>query len=211
MPGEPTIREALEPFGVDLSDQQVAQVRTYLELLDRWNDKINLTSVPAGRERISRHFGESLYLLHAVRLTGTLLDIGSGAGFPALALKILCPAVRATLLEPVGKKRAFLKEVCMRCELHEVDVRSERIEEYAGLRGIAPSDNATLRSVGDIENIIPLMLNWLHEGGSLCLWTTKGFTARLANLSDRIAWKVRLDIPLSEQRQIWIGAKIGTK
>ncbi|MGH9403017.1 MAG: 16S rRNA (guanine(527)-N(7))-methyltransferase RsmG, partial [Terriglobia bacterium] len=84
---------------------------TYLGLLLRWNEKINLTAIRTPEECVTRHFAESLFLARHEQLNGRLLDIGSGAGFPGLALKVAVPELAVTLLEPVAKKRAFLKEV----------------------------------------------------------------------------------------------------
>ena len=132
MMDEATVRRLLEPFGIDLSADQTSQLVAYLELLLRWNKKINLTGIRDGESCVSRHFGESLYLGRWVRLNGRLLDIGSGAGFPGLSLKIIFPDLSVTLLEPVAKKRAFLKEVARVCGMDLVEVRGERLEDFVG-------------------------------------------------------------------------------
>ncbi len=128
---ESEVRELLRPFGLPLTSDEMNRLQAYLELLLRWNSRINLTSVRDARECVTRHFGESLYLSRFVHLEGRLLDIGSGAGFPGLALKITFPKLHVTLLEPAGKKRAFLKEVARACEMDLVEVRSERLSEFA--------------------------------------------------------------------------------
>src|SRR3990172_6627889 len=115
------VSNLLEPFGLDLHRHQIEQVRAYLELLMRWNQRINLTAIRTPEGCATRHFGESLYLARWVELRGKLLDIGSGAGFPGLALKICSPELAVTLLEPVAKKRAFLKEVARACGFSEVE------------------------------------------------------------------------------------------
>src|SRR5208283_814072 len=125
MPSEATIRQLLEPFGLNLSPEQIGQMIVYLELLLRWNKKINLTGIRDEESCVTRHFGESLYLGRWVEFRGNLLDIGSGAGFPGLGLKIIFPGLAVTLLEPVSKKRAFLKEVARVCGMNLVEVRGE--------------------------------------------------------------------------------------
>ena len=125
------LRQLLEPFGVDLSSAQADQILAYLHLLLRWNEKINLTAIRDPEECVTRHFGESLFLAGHRQLHGDLLDIGSGAGFPGLALKIVFPGISVTLLEPVAKKRAFLKEAARACGFSQVAVRGERLEEFA--------------------------------------------------------------------------------
>src|SRR3970040_314440 len=94
----PRITELLEPFGLSITAEQTDRLLAYLELLIRWNSKINLVGPASNEECVTRHFGESLFLQRWVDLNGSLLDIGSGAGFPGLALKIVCPGLEVTLL-----------------------------------------------------------------------------------------------------------------
>lgn len=207
MPEPGHINGALEPFDISLNGIQADQVKVYLELLERWNRKINLTSIQTDCERLSLHFGESFYLAKALEVRGTLLDVGSGAGFPGLALKILFPDVHAILLEPVGKKRAFLKEVCRSCDLTNVEVRPERIEDYVPGSGVPDVDVSTMRSVGNIALIVNRMLELLCPGGHLCIWTTRSSAPVMAANPGAIDWVSKLDVPLSTNRQIWVGRK----
>src|SRR5215831_7137034 len=123
--------DLLVPFGVTLSAIQLDRLLAYLGVLRLWKQRINLTAVRDPAECLTRHFGESLYLSRWVDLRGRSLDVGSGAGFPGLALKIVAPDLDVVLLEPVAKKRAFLKEVTRVCKLESVEVRAERYESYA--------------------------------------------------------------------------------
>ena len=167
---EATVRLLLEPYGLGLSTGQVGQVIAYLELLLGWNKKINLTSIRDAETCVPRHFGESLYLGRWVGLSGRLLDIGSGAGFPGLCLKIIFPDLSVTLLEPVAKKRAFLKEAARVCGMSLVEVRRERLEDFAGGSSLSPYDAATARAVGHLEELVPLAARCLKAGGELFLW-----------------------------------------
>lgn len=170
--------ELLVPFGLRLTSEQVAQLLTYLGLLLKWNSKINLTAVQSDEECVTRHFGESLYLAASRELSGRLLDIGSGAGFPGLALKIAFPRLGVVLLEPIGKKRAFLKEVVRACVMESVEIRAERLEVFlsqnieSGRHGLF--DNATSRAVGRFEHLIPQAARCLMPGGQLYLWLSHG-------------------------------------
>ncbi|HTV54087.1 MAG TPA: 16S rRNA (guanine(527)-N(7))-methyltransferase RsmG [Terriglobia bacterium] len=199
------MRELLRPFAVALDAQQAAQAQTYLELLLRWNQKINLTSIRDPEQVITRHFGEALFLHTRERLTGNLLDIGSGAGFPGLALKIVLPGIPATLLEPIAKKRAFLKEVIRSCGFDAVEVRPERLEEAA--RQGAKFSVATARAIGPAEQLAGQCIAILSEGGKLYLWTTQGQSENLGEASGLINWTQRLAIPLSREREILIGVR----
>ena len=192
------VRQLLEPFGLDLSATQLAETITYADLLLRWNQKINLTAIRDPEECVRRLFGESLFLARHAELSGSLLDIGSGAGFPGLALKIAVPTLSVTLLEPVAKKRAFLKEAARTCGFHQVEVRSERLDEF--VRGGAPSfDSATSRAVGKLESLIPLAAECLKPGGSIYLWMTRDPAAGLAGMDHRFSWRDPLPIPLTRE------------
>jgi 16S rRNA (guanine527-N7)-methyltransferase len=205
LPTELRIRELLRPFAVALDAQQLAQLRIYLDLLLRWNQKINLTSVRDPEQMIIRHFGEAFFLQAREELTGNLLDIGSGAGFPGLALKILSPSLPFTLLEPVAKKRAFLKEVTRSCGFGAIEVRRERLEELVP-QG-AKFRVATARAVGPIEKLAKQAGLVLSAGGKLYLWVTQGQSNKLGPVSGAIAWTQHLPIPLSREREVLIGVR----
>jgi len=208
MLSEATVRELLEPFGLDLSAEQTGQVVAYLDLLLRWNDKINLTSIRDPADCVRRHFAESLYLGRWAELSGRLLDIGSGAGFPGLCLKILFPEVSVTLLEPVGKKRAFLKEAARVCGMMGVEVRRERLEEFASVAGAAEAyDSATARAVGNFEELIPLASRCLKPGGRLFLWVSRRQTSEIGYQYGEMKRVKSLAVPGGAQGEIWWGEK----
>jgi 16S rRNA (guanine527-N7)-methyltransferase len=208
MLSEDIVRQLLEPFGLRLSTQQTGQVAAYLELLLRWNEKINLTSIRDPADCVRRHFGESLYLGRCVELSGKLLDIGSGAGFPGLCLKILFPELAVTLLEPVAKKRGFLKEAARVCGMSGVEVRRERLEEFAGSAGAAEGyESATARAVGNLQELIPLASRCLKPGGRLFLWLSRRRASEIGYQGGEMR-KVRgLGVPGGAQGEIWWGEK----
>jgi 16S rRNA (guanine527-N7)-methyltransferase len=201
---EARARALLQPFGLELSSRQLAQILAYLDLLLRWNRRINLTSLTRPEDCLTRHFGESLFLARVLKLHGRLLDVGSGAGFPGLALKIVFPAVEATLLEPVAKKRAFLKEAARACQLDGVEVRAERLESYApGAAG--RFEAATVRALGRIPETVLQLAPCLKLGGHICLWLGRSQTESLRGLS-WIDWQDPVLTPPSESRFIQIGS-----
>ncbi len=203
---EATVRQLLEPFGLSLSTDQIGQVIAYLELLLRWNKKINLTGILDAPSCVSRHFGESLYLGRWVDLNGRLLDIGSGAGFPGLCLKIIFPDLWVTLLEPVAKKRAFLKEAARVCGMNFVEVRGERLEDFACLAPPPAYDAATARAVGHVEELIPLASRCLKPGGDLFLWLSGRQASELGYLQGGIREGRGIRVP-GGGGEIWWGKK----
>lgn len=203
------LRQLLEPFGLDLSPTQADQALAYLHLLFRWNQKINLTAIRDPEECVTRHFGESLFLARHIQLHGNLLDIGSGAGFPGLALKIVFPEIAVTLLEPVAKKRAFLKEAARVCGFSKVAVLSERLEELASTSPTKEFDFSTMRAVGNLGVLVTLAAQSLKPGGSLLLWLTWEQATALARIEAGLIWGEPLPIPLSRSGEIWRGIKLG--
>jgi 16S rRNA (guanine527-N7)-methyltransferase len=202
---EATVRQLLEPFGLSLSIDQMGQVMAYLELLLRWNKKINLTGIRDAESCVRRHFGESLYLGRWVELNGRLLDIGSGAGFPGLCLKIVFPDLSVTLLEPVAKKRAFLKEVARVCGMNFVEVRGERLEDFAAGAGVY--DAATARAVGHLEELIPLACGCLKPGGQLFLWLGPEQASGIGYIRGEMREVGTIALPRGRQGEIWWGEK----
>lgn len=131
------IAELLRPFigEAELPPLRLEQLHTYLELLLRWNARINLTAVRDPEQMVTRHFGESLFaarvLLEDRRCHAlTLADVGSGAGFPGIPLKLFAPELELTLIESQGKKATFLREVLRALHLERAQVFGGRAEDW---------------------------------------------------------------------------------
>src|SRR3954471_2847564 len=160
------IAELLEPFlekddgsREELSQQQLQQFSDYLDLLLRWNANTNLTSVREPEEIVTRHFGESIFL--ARNASGeelrSAIDLGSGAGFPGIPLKIYSSHLRVTLIESQNKKATFLNEVIRKLTLIGINVFSGRAEESA-----IKADLVTLRAVEKFEAALAAAVNLLN-------------------------------------------------
>jgi len=205
---ETSLGPLLSPFGVTLTAQQARSLLVYVDLLMRWNQRISLTAIRSPEECVTRHFGESLFLASCLPLNGRLLDVGSGAGFPGLALKIVAPELAVTLLEPVAKKRAFLKEVARACGFDRVEVRSERLEDYLRLPPPARFDTVTARAVGEVEELAKDSARCLAPGGRLCLWLGERQRVRLISQALGFTWDTPIELPLGRERQILVGRKM---
>lgn len=207
MLSEAEVHTLLDPFGLRLSTEQSAQLLTYLELLIRWNNKINLTAIRSPEQCVTRHFGESLFLARWVKLQGTLLDVGSGAGFPGLALRIIFPDLATTLPEPIAKKRAFLKEVARACRMGSVEVRGERLEQFVAENPGVSFDTVTARAVGQLGQLVPEAACCLRTGGNLCLWLGLEQVAQAKGASPPMEWAEPIPLPLARQRVILVGTR----
>jgi len=195
----------MTPFGLYLSTPQEGNLLIYLDLLYRWNRKINLTAPGTPEEWVTRHFAESLYLSRWLDLSGPLLDIGSGAGFPGLALKLVRPELPVTLLEPVAKKRAFLKEVARTCRMEPIEVLGDRLEVYSAKSERPSFAYATARAVGGLERLIRQASRCLRPNGTICLWLGSGQSKEVQAVEELFEWQEPIPIPVSRTREIWIG------
>jgi 16S rRNA (guanine527-N7)-methyltransferase len=151
----------LAEVGVHASPTQLEQFRTHFDLLMRWNARMNLTSVRDPEGVLRRHFAESAYLTQAVRLgSGTLVDIGSGAGFPGIPVKILSPRTKVILVEAVQKKAAFLKEVAREIGLPGLEIFAGRFEDMKDLT----ADWVTMRAVKLDERLMETIQRSVPRG-----------------------------------------------
>ncbi len=209
MLGAARVNQLLAPYGLALGPQETQTLLTYLEVLLRWNQRINLTAVQEPEECVTRHFGESLSLAKWFTLRGRLLDVGSGAGFPGLALKILAPELAVTLLEPVAKKRAFLKEVKRACEFDLVEVRGERLEDYLRVPLRPLFEFATARAVGNLKELTRDSAKCLLPGGRLCLWLSDRQAMAVAAFEAGFIWDAPKKLLSGRQSLILVGSKSG--
>lgn len=203
------VRELLAPFDLSISDETIDKLIVYVDLLLRWNSKINLTSISTAEECITRHFGESFQVSRLVQLRDSLLDIGSGAGFPGLALKLIAPQLEVVLLEPVGKKKAFLKEVVRVCAMGQVTVLGKRLDEFAHSEQGQTFDIVTARAVGGLELLVPAAKSLLRPDGHLCLWVGRQQVQGIREANSGLQWLEPEAIPLSRNRLIMVGVRTG--
>lgn len=150
----------LAEVGVEATPEQLRLFRIHYELLLRWNRKINLTAIREPKEILRRHFAESAFVTRVLKLgPGTLVDVGSGAGFPGVPIKIMSPETRVVLVESVQKKAAFLKEVVRGLALGGLEVFAGRLEAV-GLKG----DWLTMRAVRTDQKMLVEMSRVVPRG-----------------------------------------------
>lgn len=178
---ESEIARELADFEIALPPPAMAQLSRYLELLLHWNRRVNLTGLRQPRAIVRRLFAESLYVSRVVELRGWLVDIGSGAGFPGLALKLVAPELRVTLVEARHKKCAFLKEVTRECGFAPVEVVAERFEDWAA-RQTKAADIITTRAVERDAKLLAAIRQLLGPGGHAVFFTTAKLAKRLVSL-----------------------------
>src|SRR5579863_5669538 len=127
---EETIRRVLKEFGVEVDATQVQLIQQYMSILQHWNEKLNLTAIRDPLEILYRHFCESMFASVSLPVPfGRLADIGTGAGFPGIPLKIIRPELELFLVESNIKKGTFLAEVVRDLELSNSRVLISRYDE----------------------------------------------------------------------------------
>ena len=165
------IRQLLRPYllGAAVPEDLLSQLSSYLDLLVKWNARTNLSAIRDPQEIVRRHFGESLFTgLHLPADAATLLDFGSGAGFPGLPIQLLCPELTVTLAESQNKKASFLREAVRALGL-KTEIWANRVEAMPADRLF---DVVTLRAVDDMQRALEAGRLRVRQGGVLAVLTT---------------------------------------
>jgi 16S rRNA (guanine527-N7)-methyltransferase len=215
---EARIAELLKPFLADdgqttdfLSADQLKCISMYIDILLQWNERINLTAVREPEEIVTRHFGESMFAARqlfpssgdSLGKTLHVIDVGSGAGFPGLPIRIWVSQIRLTLIESNQKKATFLRETIRKLGLGNVDVIAGRAESFSG----PGADVVTLRAVERFEKILPVAAGLVASPGRIAVLVGTGQIGTVRELAPAVLWSAPIPLPLSSQRCVIIGVK----
>ncbi len=158
----------LSELGVVLEDRQIQQFIRYYEMLVEWNQVMNLTAITDYDDVMKKHFVDSLSLIKAYDVTSQVkvIDIGTGAGFPGLALKIAYPSLQVTLLDSLNKRIQFLDAVIEEIQLTGVETIHGRAEDYAKpIKLREQFDLCVSRAVANLSTLSEYCLPFVREGG----------------------------------------------
>ena len=147
--------EELNNHGIRLEQRQIEQFREYAAFLKEYNEKINLTAITETEEIYEKHFYDSLLLAFHSKMEGSLVDVGTGAGFPGVVLKIAFPDLRVILIEPLKKRCVFLNELIAKLGLKDIEVINDRGEDYSLLHR-EEYDFVTARAVTNLSALIEI-------------------------------------------------------
>jgi len=196
LPTRERMASLLTPYLEPIPAETMEKLETYLALLLKWNQKTNLTAVRDPEQLIQRQVGESLFAGQLLRGDETLLDFGTGAGFPGIPLKLLLPNLKVTLAESQGKKASFLREA-VRTLCLDAEVWSGRVEALPASRMY---DVVAMRAVDHTEAMLPLAEDRVAEGGALLRY----LAAEGSDASELWQMEQSLEIPFSTGRiSLW--------
>lgn len=212
------IQNGAKQLNIRLDDRQSEQLVRYAQLLVSRNEKVNLTAITDDEGIATKHFLDSLTALCTGRIKGKVIDVGTGAGFPGLVLKIAKPELNMTLLDSLNKRLTFLKDVCDELNIDGVELVHARAEDggRAGkYRGMF--DTVVSRAVANLTVLSEWCLPFLKQGG--CFLALKGPLAEQELKDARRAIKIlggevedvyKADIPFTDlKHKIIVIKKVG--
>ena len=210
MTNERLLIEGADQIGI--KDIRTDLFLSYVDLLRRWGRRINLSSVLTDREIIIKHLIDSLTVAEFMPPGSRVIDIGTGAGFPGIPLYIHDPSLNVTLLESVGKKVAFLKDVKRSLGLDGIDIHHGRAEEVD--RGMGGAfDRITSRALGSVSAVVALGTPYLDIGGEMVIMKGPRGKKEWENHANRypedmeLLLTKELELPFSGEKRVIIVAK----
>lgn len=162
------LRQGLSLFGISYTEEMIEQLLVYYEMLVEKNKVMNLTAITEFDEVVEKHFLDSASIHQYIDMSEdyTVLDMGTGAGFPGIPLKILFPNLKIYLLDSLNKRVNFLNEVIIKLKLHDIEAFHGRAEDYAGnpkFRGNV--DMCVSRAVANLSTLSEYCLPFVKKGG----------------------------------------------
>ena len=162
------LRDSLDKLKIQYNDEQIEQFRSYYELLTEWNKKINLTAITGYEDVVRKHFIDSILICSLLDLNKDIriIDVGTGAGFPGIPIKILNPDCRIVLLDSLNKRVRFLETVVDELGLDNVECIHGRAEDVSREKNYRASfDLSVSRAVANLSTLCEYCIPFLKKGG----------------------------------------------
>lgn len=163
------ITDLSKKINIDLTEKQIQDFYNYMNLLLEWNEKVNLTAITEMDDVILKHFIDSITILKYLKENESIIDVGTGAGFPGIPLNIARNDIKITLLDSLNKRVVFLEDVINKLELKNINAIHSRVEEYAKNKNYRESyDIATSRAVAPLNVLLEYLLPLVKING-ICI------------------------------------------
>ena len=182
-------RSDLEALEITLTEKQIEQFLIYYEMLVEWNEFMNLTAITEYNEVMKKHFIDSISLIKAYDVTKSakVIDVGTGAGFPGLALKIAYPNLQVTLLDSLNKRIQFLNEVIDKLQLDGVETIHGRAEDFAKAGKLRETfDLCVSRAVANLSTLSEYCLPFVKVGGQFISYKSEKITEEMSAADNAI-------------------------
>lgn len=165
------IKELSNKIGILLNEEQIDKFYTYMQILLEWNEKINLTAITEANEIILKHFVDSMTISKYIEENKSLIDVGTGAGFPGVPLKIIREDLEITLLDSLNKRINFLNEVIEKLNLNKINTIHSRIEECGQNKKYREKfDYSTSRAVANLTTLSEYLMPMVKmDGFCICM------------------------------------------
>lgn len=183
------LRQKAQDSGIQLDDNQIESLEQYYKLLVEWNEKMNLTALTEPQDVALKHFCDSILLLSFADIpeNSSLIDVGTGAGFPSVPVKIVRPDIRICLLDSLNKRLVFLQEVVEKLGLTDVQIVHSRAEDGAKQEKLREQfDFATSRAVAQLNVLSEYCLPYVKVGGAFLAMKGKYSEDEIANSKNAI-------------------------
>ena len=203
--------QELENINIKLEPKQLVQLDKFYEILVEWNQKINLTSIVDEKEVYLKHFYDSLTLAKAIDFSKEIeiCDVGTGAGFPGIVLKIVFPNIKITLIDSLNKRIKYLNEVINELNLKNIEALHYRMEEYSRLNE-EKFDYIVSRAVSNINVITEISIKSLKIEGSIILMKAnaelelQNIEKKLQKLNAKINDIIKFKLPIENSNRTLI-------
>ena len=160
--------EKTKQIGIELKEEQLEKFYLYMNILLEWNEKINLTAITNEEEIILKHFVDSLTINKYIEEGKSIIDVGTGAGFPGIPIKILREDLKVTLLDSLNKRINFLNEVIEKLDLKNIECIHGRAEEFGKNKNYREKyDLATSRAVANMSTLSEYLIPCVKVGGKV--------------------------------------------
>lgn len=160
--------EKVKQIGIELKEEQLEKFYLYMNILLEWNEKINLTAITNEEEIILKHFVDSLTINKYIEEGKSIIDVGTGAGFPGIPIKILREDLKVTLLDSLNKRINFLNEVIEKLDLKNIECIHGRAEEFGKNKNYREKyDFATSRAVANMSTLSEYLIPFVKVGGKV--------------------------------------------